>query len=97
MKIIYKLWIELRDNTTFNYLFDSYETIEEFLEDHFGQDNKAIDIRFWALLLCDICNEYKLAECSKLMKKYGQITALCEDCYDHYKINISRYIKKGAK
>lgn len=94
MKMIYKLWVELWDNTTFNYLFDTYETIEEWLENHFEKDNKALDIRIEALILCDICNEYAWAECSKLMKKYGQITALCEDCFDHYKINLMRYIKE---
>ena len=93
MKIIYKLWVELRDNKTRHHMFDNYETIEEWLEKHFGTVDKALDIRIWPLALCDICNEYKVADCSKLMKKYGQITALCEDCYDHYKINISRYIK----
>lgn len=94
MKIIYKMWIELRDNKTFNYLFDSYDAIEEFLENNFDKDKKALDIRIWVLMLCDICQEYKLAECSKLKKKYGQINVLCDDCYDHYKINIRKYIKK---
>ena len=94
MKMIYKMWIEFRDNTTFNYLFDSYDAIEEFLENHFDKDKKALDIRIWALMLCDICNEYKLADCSKLKKKYGQINVLCEDCFDHYKINLMRYIKE---
>ena len=94
MKIIYKMWIELRDNTTFNYLFDSYDAIEEFLENNFDKDKKALDIRIWALVLCDICQEYKLADCSKLKKKYGQINVLCEECYDSYKINIQKYIKE---
>lgn len=93
MKVIYKMWIEFSDNTTFNYMFDNYDAVEEWLDKRFQNGNKALDIRIWALLLCDICSEYKLAMSSEIMKKHGTIYTLCEDCVGDYKIKLNKYIK----
>lgn len=92
MKIIYRLWIELRNQTTFHYMFDSYEAVEEWLEKHFKKDNKALDIKIDMFALCDLCKEYKPTDVSNLMKKHGSIYMLCEDCANDYKININKYI-----
>ena len=97
MKIIYKVWIGLRNETTFHYMFDSYDAIEDWLEKRFGTVDKALDIRIWALMLCDICKEYKLAECNNLMKRYGQIMSLCGVCANDYKIDINKYIINKEK
>ena len=95
MKIIYKLIVKYSwdKHKEYKYMFDNYDAIEEWLDKHFKKGFQALGIKIEALALCDICQEYKLAKVSELMKKHGSIYLLCEDCVYDYKIKIEKYIK----
>lgn len=75
-------------------MFDSYDAIEDWLEKHFKTDFKVLNMKIDTLALCDICKEYRPTNVSNLMKRYGSIMLLCDECMYDYKIKIDKYIKE---
>ena len=91
MKIIYKLDVKFKSNEKYDYIFDSYEAVENWLKKERPSDIDWLKIK--TLALCDKCEEYDLIEHYSFIKWDREINTYCMSCSDNYTIDIKKYIR----
>lgn len=79
----------------FDYLFDNYEAVEDWLEENKDKEILWFDIQ--TLAKCESCNEYNAILYSYFIKKDYGIDIYCAFCADGYKISRNKYIVSKEK
>ena len=102
MKIIYKVWIKDKDDLEWDYLFDNYDCIEEWLEkkeewieEKYGVRDYIKEFKVKEAIKCDSCGVYGTLNCYKLIKQENyDINAYCLSCFPNFEIDLTKYIEK---
>lgn len=95
MQLLYKVWIKDTDNLEWDYLFDNYDCIEEWLEEKYGVRDYIKEFKVKEVIKCDYCGVYGTLNNYKLIKKenYG-LNAYCFSCFPNFEIDLTKYIEK---
>lgn len=95
MKIIYKVWIKDQQDLEWDYLFDNYDCIEEWLEENYGVRDYIKEFKVKEVIKCDSCGVYGTLNCYKLIKQENyDLNAYCLSCFPNFEIDLTKYIWK---
>lgn len=97
MKLIYKATIKCQDDNAYDYLFDDYEALREFIDDLYDKGYRIKEYKLTTLSRCDDCKKYEDADfcflCFLLKNEYG-INAYCMNCSPRNTIDILKYTER---
>ena len=95
MKILYKVWIKDKNYLEWDYLFDNYDCIEEWLEEKYGVRDYIKEFKVTEAIKCDSCGVYGTLNHYKLIKQDNyDLNAYCLNCFPNFEIDLTKYIWK---
>ena len=98
MKIIYKATIKCIDDNAYDYLFDDYEALRDFIDDQYNKGYRIKEYKLITLSRCDDCKQYEDVDFVFLLKGEYGINAYCMNCSPRNTIDIVKYTeRKGIK
>lgn len=94
MKLIYKATMKCQDDIAYDYLFDDYEALRDFIDEQYNQGYRIKEYKLITLSMCDDCKEYEDVDfCFLLKNEYG-INAYCMKCSPRNTIDIVKYTER---